>query len=160
VSLGGVLVQRANPTIGRLSLTGWSMLIGALILHVASLLARETTIVLTGPRTPGLPVTVTAETAIAVTPRAIGAILYLGIFATAIAFLLYFTLLRKRGAFEAGLVSYLVPVVGTVVGVFVLGESIDPLTLLGFGLVAVGFALLKREAIADLTGLTGDGVTP
>jgi drug/metabolite transporter (DMT)-like permease len=51
-------------------------------------------------------------------------------------------------------------VVGTVVGVFVLGESIDPLTLLGFGLVAVGFALLKREAIADLTGLTGDGVTP
>jgi drug/metabolite transporter (DMT)-like permease len=38
--------------------------------------------------------------------------------------------------------------VATVVGVFVLEESIDPLTYAGFGLVVVGFGLLKRSALA------------
>jgi len=61
--------------------------------------------------------------------------------------------LQKHGAFQASLVAYLVPIVATLVGVFVLGETIGLLSLVGFGLVAIGFALLKRRAIADVTGL-------
>jgi len=135
VALGGVLVQRARPTIDRVGLTGWSMLLGALVLHGLSLGAGEL---------PGRDL---------ITGSAVGAVVYLGVFSTAVAFLIYFYILEEHGAFEASLVSYVVPIVATLVGVFVLGESIGRLTILGFGLVAVGFTLLKRRVIADVTGL-------
>ncbi|MEF8938033.1 EamA family transporter [Halobacteriaceae archaeon SHR40] len=132
VALGGVLVERASPSINRAAFTGWSMLLGALILHAVSLGAGEL---------PGSNVT---------TPTAIGSVLYLGVFSTAFAFLIFFYILGTYGAFEASLVSYLVPIVATLVGVFVLGETINLLTIFGFGLVALGFTLLKRDAIAEV----------
>ena len=134
VALGGVLVQRAGPTIDRAPLVGWSMAVGAVVLHGTSLGAGE------------------VPTIDAIGPTALGAVLYLGVFATAVAFLIYFAILEEHGAFEASLIAYLVPIVATVVGVAVLGESIGPPTLVGFGLVAVGFALLKRRAILRATG--------
>ncbi|WP_226007576.1 DMT family transporter [Natrinema salinisoli] len=140
VALGGVLIQRAGPTIDRLPLVGWSMLVGGLVLHTVSLGTNE------------LP------TADMIGPVSIGALLYLGVFATAIAFLIYFRVLEEHGAFEAALIGYLVPIVATVASVFLLDETIGLLTVAGFGLVAVGFALLKRRAIADAVGFsTGVG---
>lgn len=136
VALGGVLVQRANPTVNRIPLIGWSMLVGAVVLHAASLLIGET------------------PSQDAAAPVAIGVIVYLGVFSTALAFGIYFTILQEHGAFEAALVTYLVPVVATIVGVFVLEESIGAVTIGGFGLVAVGFVLLKWHAISDLIGDT------
>ena len=62
-------------------------------------------------------------------------------------------MIERQGAFETTLIGYVVPVVATLVGVFVLEEVISPLTLVGFGLVAAGFGILKRRAIADVTGL-------
>ncbi|SER81377.1 DMT family transporter [Natrinema salaciae] len=140
VALGGVLIQRAGPSIDRLPLVGWSMLVGGLVLHTVSLAAGEF------PR-PDV-----------IGPVSLGALLYLGVFATAIAFLIYFRVLAEHGAFEAALIGYLVPIVATVASVFLLGEDVGVLTVAGFGLVAVGFALLKRRAIADAVGVsTGVG---
>lgn len=135
VALGGVLVQRAGPTIGRIPLTGWSMALGAVVLHLVSLASGE------------------VPTDAAATGTAVGAVIYLGVFSTAIAFFIYFTILDEHGAFEAALVAYLVPIVATVVGVFALDESIGWLTFVGFGLVAVGFALLKRRALAGVAAV-------
>ncbi|MFT4947677.1 MAG: drug/metabolite transporter (DMT)-like permease [Natronomonas sp.] len=132
VSLGGVIVQRAKPSISRVPLTGWSMLVGAVVLHLVSLGAGE------------LP------DSSALVPTSVGTVLYLGVFSTAIAFYIYFYIIEVHGAFEVSLVTYLVPIVATLVGVFVLQETISPLTLVGFGLVAVGFVFLKREALADV----------
>jgi len=130
VSLGGVIVQRAAPTLSRAPLTGWSMLVGGLTLHVLSLGAGEL---------PGGEV---------LDPTAVAMVVYLGVFSTAIAFYIFFFILQTHGAFQASLVTYLVPVVATLVGVFVLDESISALAIGGFCLVAVGFALLKRDALA------------
>lgn len=134
VALGGVLVQRAGPTMERVALTGWSMLLGGVTLHLGSLAVGEV------PTT-----TITA-------PTALGAVVYLGVFSTAIAFVIYFTLLEERGAFETSLVAYLVPVVATVAGVLFLGETVSPLSVVGFVVVFVGFGLLKRRALARLVG--------
>lgn len=131
VSFGGVLVQRAGPSIGRVALTGWSMLLGAVVLHLLSLGAGEV---------PGNGI---AE------PTALAMIVYLGVFSTAIAFYIYFYILEVHGAFQASLTAYLIPVVATVVGVLVLEESISVLSYAGFGLVALGFVLLKRETIVE-----------
>lgn len=137
VSLGGVLIQRARPSMERVAMTGWAMLVGGVVLHALSFAAGEP-----------------APTAL-VDPIAIGTVVYLGVFSTAIAFVIYFTVLSERGAFEVSLVTYLVPIVATVAGVFLLGESIGPLSVLGFAIVFVGFALLKRHTIADVLAAAG-----
>ena len=132
VALGGVVIQRAGPTIGRVPLTGWAMLVGSVLLHVFSAGIGE------------------VPTADVVAPTAVVAVVYLGVFSTALAFFIYFTILAEHGAFEASLVAYAVPVVATTVGVVFLDESITASALVGFGLVAVGFGLLKRNAVVDL----------
>lgn len=134
VALGGVLVDRAKPTIARAALTGWSMAVGGVLLHLGSLAAGEPLLAVTVPGT------------------ALGAIVYLGVFSTALAFVVYFTILERYGALETSLVAYLVPVVATVAGVVLLDESITLATLGGFVVVFVGFALLKRRELADLVG--------
>jgi drug/metabolite transporter (DMT)-like permease len=131
VSLGGVLVDRAQPSMERVAMTGWAMGLGGLVLHLLSLGAGESA-----------PAAVPA-------PTALGAVLYLGVFSTALAFVIYFTILEERGAFETSLVAYLVPVVATLAGVVLLEESIGLLTIGGFVVVFVGFALLKRHALVD-----------
>ena len=132
VALGGVIIQRAGPTIGRVPLTGWAMLVGSVLLHIFSVGVGE------------------VPSADILAPAAVVAVVYLGVFSTALAFFIYFTVLAKHGAFEASLVAYAVPVVATTVGVVFLEESITASALVGFGLVAVGFALLKRDAVVDL----------
>ncbi|PSP67264.1 EamA family transporter [Halobacteriales archaeon QS_1_69_70] len=134
VSLGSVLVDRARPSMERVPMTGWAMLVGGLVLHLLSLAAGE-------------PVPARAAE-----PAAVGVVAYLGVFSTALAFIIYFTILHDRGAFEASLVAYLVPVVATVVGVAVLGERVGILSLVGFVVVFLGFALLKRRALVDMVG--------
>jgi drug/metabolite transporter (DMT)-like permease len=131
VSLGGVLVQRAKPSLDRAALSGWSMAVGGVVLH-------------------GVSVAVGERFALPGVPLAWAAVAYLGVFATALAFFIYYTLLEVRGALETSLVAYLVPVVATVAGVFILQETITPLTLVGFGIVFCGFLLLKRHAVAEL----------
>jgi drug/metabolite transporter (DMT)-like permease len=131
VSLGGVLVQRSKPTLDRAALSGWSMAVGGVVLHLVSAAVGE-------------------PFALPDVPVAWMAVLYLGVFATALAFFIYYTLLDVRGALETSLVAYLVPVVATVAGVFILQESITPLTVVGFAVVFCGFLLLKRHAVTDL----------
>ncbi|WP_255149859.1 DMT family transporter [Halorarius halobius] len=127
VSLGGVVVQRADASLGSTSRAGWSMLVGAAILHAVSLGLDE-------PTTLEYPLV------------SVAAVLYLGVFATAVAFFLFFRLLDEYGALETSLVGYVVPIVATVAGVVLLDESITPLTVVGFGVVFLGFLLLKRDA--------------
>jgi len=131
VALGGVLIQRAGPTLDRAALSGWSMAVGGAILLALSVALGEPF---------AFPSTVLGW----------AAVVYLGVFATAVAFFIYYTLLEVRGAFETSLVAYLVPVVATVVGILILGESVTLPTLGGFLLVFVGFVLLKRRALARL----------
>lgn len=128
VSLGGVIVQQANSSLRPTSRAAWSMLIGAVVLHLASL---------------GLGEQISLDYPLA----AVGAVLYLGVFATAIAFILFFRVLDRYGALETSLIGYAVPVVATVAGVVLLNEPITPVTLLGFVVVFVGFLLLKRSAL-------------
>jgi drug/metabolite transporter (DMT)-like permease len=131
VALGGVLIQRARPTLDRAALSGWSMGLGGLLLHGASTAVGEPFVLPTDP-------------------LGAAAVVYLGVFATALAFFVYFSLLELRGALETSLIAYLIPVVATLAGVFLLGESITATTFLGFAVVAAGFLVLKRRAVAGL----------
>ena len=68
-------------------------------------------------------------------------VLYLGVAATGIAYLLYFGLIAGAGASKAVLVTYLVPSLALVYGAIFLDESVTAISLLGLALVLAGVAL-------------------
>ena len=67
-----------------------------------------------------------------------GSVLALGVLGTAVAFILYFRLIAQAGPSYAAMVTYLVPVIGVVLGVVVLQETITPWILIGAGLILLG----------------------
>ncbi|HXN24038.1 MAG TPA: EamA family transporter [Candidatus Dormibacteraeota bacterium] len=63
---------------------------------------------------------------------------YMAVFGSAIAYLLYFWLLRYMLASRLSAFSYLLPVVGTILGIWLLGEKATWNQVLGGGLVLAG----------------------
>ena len=68
-------------------------------------------------------------------------VLYLGVAATGIAYLLYFGLIAGAGASKAVLVTYLVPSLALVYGAIFLDEHVTAIALVGLALVLAGVAL-------------------
>ena len=131
VSIGSVGLRTVETSFSSIALTGWAMLFGAMMMHATSLGLGE----VQQPPATELP--------------AVVALVFLGVFSSAIAYTIYFTLLDRLGAFEINLVSYVVPVVATVAGVVLLAEPVTPFTVLGFLVIVAGFGLVKRHAIAE-----------
>lgn len=73
-------------------------------------------------------------------------VLFLGIAATAVGYLLYFGLIAGAGASRAILVTYLVPSMALVYGAVFLDEHVSALALAGLALVLTGVALGTRRA--------------
>lgn len=128
---GAVVIQRTRTSLPVASLQGWMMAVGAPILHVASVSLGE-------------------PQSVEWTPAAVLAFVYLVPIAGGLGYLLYFDLLDKLGSVELNLVSYLLPVFAALVGWLALGEGLESTTIAGFVVVAIGFALVKRRALARL----------
>ena len=76
------------------------------------------------------------------------AALFLGVFSTAVAFVLFFWAVRRFGPSLAALVAYLTPVSTLVLAFFILGERPLPLQLLG-GIVVVLWVLVAARHATD-----------
>ena len=130
VALGSVLVQRIDGGISSEGMVAWSNALGAVLLHAVSF---------------GLPSESLVQAEF--TTGALAAIVYLAVLASAVGYFIYFELLDRLGAIEINLVSYTAPVFAALSGWLVLGESIDPLSVVGFVAIFSGFVLLKRQAL-------------
>jgi drug/metabolite transporter (DMT)-like permease len=73
--------------------------------------------------------------------EAILAVVYLGVLATGVAYLLYFGLIAGAGASKAVLVTYLVPAMALGYGAVFLDEEVTAVVLAGLALVLAGVAL-------------------
>jgi drug/metabolite transporter (DMT)-like permease len=71
-------------------------------------------------------------------------VLYLGVFSSYLAYLLYYYLIRTIGPARVSLTTYTFPLVGVVMGVLFLGETLDPALLLGGGLVLGSVFIVNR----------------
>jgi drug/metabolite transporter (DMT)-like permease len=129
-SLGSVLSRRSGSRLSTEASTAWSMLTGAFVLHLGSAAYGE------------------GFEEITLVPEAIGALAYLAVAASGLGFLIYFDLLDRLGPVEINLVSYAAPVVAAATGLLLLGEVPTPRTAVGFVVICLGFALVKREALA------------
>ncbi|SDM63487.1 Permease of the drug/metabolite transporter (DMT) superfamily [Halogranum gelatinilyticum] len=128
-ALGSVLIRWADGDLSSTVRTAWALPVSALMTHAFSWGAGE------------------SAAAISWTPGAFLALGYVGIFAGAIAYIAYFGLLDEVGAIQGNLVFYVVPVVATLGGAALLGESVSTLTLVGFATIFAGFAVLGSESI-------------
>ena len=126
-SLGYILIKRWTPPVDMLTFTAWQLVAGGLVLLPVAL-------VIEGPP-PELGL------------GAVGGFAYLGLVATVLANVLWFSGLRQLPAAAVSLVGLLNPVAGTVVGIALAGEAFGPTQALGMVLVLTG-VLAGQPAIA------------
>ncbi|MDG5775385.1 DMT family transporter [Haloarculaceae archaeon H-GB2-1] len=127
-ALGGVLTQWANASMPIASRTAWAMVVGALVNHGASFASPSESLGEVG---------VSLDGAVA--------LLYLGVFVSAVGYVLYFDLLERLGSVELNLVTYGVSMFGIVFSWALFGDRLSALTIAGLVLIFVGFLVVKRE---------------
>ncbi|OTE99231.1 DMT family transporter [Halorubrum sp. SD683] len=124
-ALGAVLIRRADATLSSTARTVWGVPLAAALSHALSIGAGE------------------SVSGLSVPPVAIAALLYVGVFSGAIAYLAYFALIDETDATRANLLFYFVPVVSAVGGWALLGETLSVRSLVGFGVIFAGFLLVS-----------------
>ena len=129
-ALAAVGLRRETPRLGVAARQGWMMLLGGPLLHAGSLLASE-------------------SQTVAITFRVAVAFTFLVLAAGVVGYLLYFELLDRLGPVEINLVGYVAPVFAALVGWLLLDDALSVQTVVGFAVIVVGFALVKRAAIRD-----------
>ncbi len=88
--------------------------------------------------------------------RTFACLVVLGVLGTALAYLIFFTLIARAGAGYASLVTYLVPPVALAYGAVFLDESIGGAALAGLVLILLGVAL-GTGGLTRLRRIRGDG---
>jgi drug/metabolite transporter (DMT)-like permease len=88
-------------------------------------------------------------------------VVWLGLFGSGMAYLVFFRLLRSWGATRTSLVAYLLPIWGIALGALVLAEPIDARLLIGTALVIAGIGLVNlRRGSLRLWGRRTTPVAP
>src|SRR5258706_14809163 len=81
--------------------------------------------------------------------KALGALFMLGAMGTGIAFALYGILLSRAGTVRGMIGIFFTPIVGTILGVAVRGDSLHAWAILGMSIVIVGAVMVSRPEPAD-----------
>jgi drug/metabolite transporter (DMT)-like permease len=77
-----------------------------------------------------------------------GALIWLGVFGSGLAYHLYYNLIAQIGSTRSSFVTYIIPLVGLALGVIFLDEPFDPKLILGGGLILVSVLVVNRTQSA------------
>ncbi|MEM1287067.1 MAG: DMT family transporter [Pseudomonadota bacterium] len=78
------------------------------------------------------------------------AVLALSVVCTALAYLLFFKILKMAGATNVSLVTMLVPISAIILSIPLLGEELDALKLIGLGVIGIGLAVLDGRPLRTI----------
>ncbi len=131
--LGGALCYAANSVMARRLIETDFLVASTAVLIVAAVLIVPLALVLDRPWT------------LSPSAGSAAAIAWLGVGPTALATLLYFTLIASAGPTFMSLVNYLTPMVALLAGVTLLGEQPGTSAVAGLGLILLGIALSRRR---------------
>ena len=76
-----------------------------------------------------------------------GSLLGIAVLSTALAYVIYFRLLKTAGATNLLLVTLLIPVSAIILGVFLLDESLQPQHLSGMGVISLGLLIMDGRLL-------------
>lgn len=82
------------------------------------------------------------------TPRAMAAILYLGVFGSVLGFALYYYVIKHTEAARVALINLVTPVLALLLGSALNGEEVTLRVWLGTGLICLGLSLHQWELLA------------
>lgn len=85
-------------------------------------------------------------------PAVLAAVLGLALISTALAYLIYFRILKTAGATNLLLVTLLIPASAALLGALFLGEVLAPKELAGMGLIALGLIAIDGRTWRRLHG--------
>jgi probable blue pigment (indigoidine) exporter len=135
-ALGSVLTRPYRTGMPVQSMQAWAMTLGAVLLHVVSVMTGE------------------HFSMIQWTTPAVLSLGHLGIISGAVAFLLYFQLLDQHGPAEINLIGYVEPAAAALLSWVIFGRLVDLPTVAGFIAILIGFTLIKRRALRGLFSKT------
>lgn len=141
--LGATLSYAGASTYARRTLRGMSPLVQATVPLMFAQLYLVAGVALFEPA-PRLPAS----------PLAWLAVAWLGLLGSCLAYLMSFTLMNAWGPTRTSLVTYIMPVVGLLLGSLVLGERTDWRLLAGTVLVVGGIGVVNARALSSLAGAT------
>lgn len=124
-AVGATGVRKTQHGLDVFAFTAWQQLVGAVLLHGASLALEPQAVVWDGP--------------------GVVALLYLALVSSSLGFVMFFTLLERVGPIRATTVSHVAPVFAALAGTLVLGQAFEPRAVLAFALIAGGFFLVVRS---------------
>jgi drug/metabolite transporter (DMT)-like permease len=125
-ALASVLVKRWGSGVPPLSLAAVPMLMTGVVMGVVAVAVER-----------GRPIVLDAAS--------VGAVLYLAILGSAVAFTVYYWLLARMPATRLALMSYLIPIVAVAVGALLFDEPLRPRLLAGSALVLAGVVVVSRR---------------
>ena len=76
-------------------------------------------------------------------PNVMIATLLLGLLNTFFAYIIYYSILERLGAARTSMVTYIVPVVGLILGAIILNEQVDARLILGAALIFAGIGVVN-----------------
>ena len=79
----------------------------------------------------------------------IAAVVSLGVIGTALAFVLYYSLISETGAGRASLVGYAIPPIALAYGAILLGETITAASIIGLILILVGVGIAGQRTAGE-----------
>ena len=79
------------------------------------------------------------------------ALVWLGVLGSGLAYILYFDLLPRIGPTRMSMVTYILPLVGVLLGIIFMGERFHWGAILGGLLILAGFSIVNRKARAQTT---------
>lgn len=79
------------------------------------------------------------------TPAAVFTLFYLGVFGTAVAFVLYFWLLKHKSAVMVSLITFVTPPMALIWGWYILDEVVTGKLILGMIIVFAGIVVVRAE---------------
>lgn len=82
-------------------------------------------------------------------------VIALGVFCTAVAYLLYFSILKSEGATQLSLVTYLIPIVSTIFGFLILGEEVGTREILAMCVVFAGLLIVDPGLLVRAKACVG-----
>jgi len=94
-----------------------------------------------------LPMSLLIERPFHISPswQAIGSWVALAVFGTAIAYSIYFFLLRRTSATFVAMTTYIVPINGLILGALILHETVSPTLLISLALILSGVLLVRQR---------------
>ena len=79
--------------------------------------------------------------------KGMGSLLGIALLSTALAYVIYFRLLKTAGATNLLLVTLLIPVSAIILGVFLLDESLEPQHLSGMAVISLGLLIMDGRLL-------------